>query len=139
MIFAKINFSDIFTKFIFKFAPDLQEQIPQSLVSVRKNKFRKIIWTLYYLRLMLIGWTLLNEFKTPIKKDDFKCKTTYKLHQKQFSLLNNDYWKLLIYIDPPFTTTIFAEICLDIAFAKIISWSSYFNDHHFAKTSSCNS
>ena len=39
---VKINLRDIFTEFIFEFAPDLQEQFPQSLVSVHKNKFRKL-------------------------------------------------------------------------------------------------
>ena len=40
---------------------------------------------------MLIEWTLLNEFKIPIKKGDFKCKTTHKLCQKQFNILNDEY------------------------------------------------
>ena len=53
---------------------------------------------------------------TPTKKGDFKCKTTHKLHQKQFNILNNKYWKFLIYNNPSFATTNFAEICLDIAF-----------------------
>ena len=40
---------------------------------------------------MLIEWTFLNEFETPIKKGDFKCKTTHKLRQKQFNILNDEY------------------------------------------------
>ena len=78
---------------------------------------------------MLIEWILLNEFKTPIKKGDFKCKTTHKLRRKQFNVLNNKYWKFLIH--PSFATTNFAEVCLDIVFAKINSmilrrWSSFY-------------
>ena len=65
---------------------------------------------------MLIEWTLLNEFKTPIKKGDLKCKTTHKLRQKQFDVLNDEYWKFLIYNNPSFATTNFAEVCLDFAF-----------------------
>ena len=76
---------------------------------------------LNYLTLMLIEWTLLNEFKIPIKKGEFKCKTTHKLRQKQFNILNDEYWKLLIYNNPSFATTNFAEVCLDIVFAKINS------------------
>ena len=121
LIIAKINFWDIFIKFIFKFVPDSQEWLPQSLVLVQKNKFRKITWKLNYLALMLIEWTLLNEFETPIKKRDFKCKTTHKLRQKQFNILNDEYWKFLIYNNLSFTTTNFEEVCLDIAFAKINS------------------
>ena len=40
---------------------------------------------------MLIEWMLLNEFETPIKKGDFKCKTTHKPRQKQFNILNDEY------------------------------------------------
>ena len=40
---------------------------------------------------MLIEWMLINEFETPIKIVDFKCKTAHKLHQKQFSILNGKY------------------------------------------------
>ena len=47
---------------------------------------------------MLIEWTLLNEFETPIKKGDLKYKTTHKLRQKQFNILNDEYWKLLYII-----------------------------------------
>ena len=65
---------------------------------------------------MLIEWTLLNEFETPIKIGHFKCKKTHKLPRKQFNILNNEYWKLLIYNNPSFATRNFAEICLDIAF-----------------------
>ena len=36
---------------------------------------------------MLIEWTLLNEFETPIKRGDFRCKTIHKLRQKQFNIL----------------------------------------------------
>ena len=59
--------------------------------------------------------TLLNEFETPIKKGDLKYKTTHKLRQKQFNILNDEYWKFLIYNNP------FAEVCLYIAFPKINS------------------
>ena len=114
-------FWDVFSKFIFKFTPDSQKKVPQSLASVRKNKFCKITWKLNYLTLMLIEWTLLNEFETPIKKGDLKCKTTHKLRQKQFNILNDEYWKFLIYNNPSFAITKFAEVCLDIAFTKIIS------------------
>ena len=65
---------------------------------------------------MLIEGTLLNELETPIKKDDFKCKTTHKLRQKQCNILNKEYWKFFIYNNPSFTTTNFAEVCLDIVF-----------------------
>ena len=65
---------------------------------------------------MLIEWTFLNEFETRIKKGDFKCKTIHKLHQKQFNIINDKYWKFLAYNDPSFATTNFAEVCLDIAF-----------------------
>ena len=83
---------------------------------IRKNIFHKITWKLNYLTLMLIEWTLLNEFETPIKIGDIKCKTTHKLRQKQFNIPNDEYWKLLIYSYPSFATTNFAEVCLDIAF-----------------------
>ena len=65
---------------------------------------------------MLIEWTLLNEFETPMKIGHFKCKKTDKLPRKQFNILNNVYWKLLIYNNPSFATRNFAEVCLDIAF-----------------------
>ena len=35
--------------------------------------------------MMLIEWTLLNKFETPINK------ATHKLCQKQFNILNNEY------------------------------------------------
>ena len=59
---------------------------------------------------------ILNEFETPIKIGDFKCKTSHKLRQKQFNIPNDEYWKLLIYNNPSFAATNFAEVCLDIAF-----------------------
>ena len=65
---------------------------------------------------MLIEWTLLNEFKTPIKIGHFKCKTTHKRPRKQFNILNNEYWKLLVYNNTSFVTRNFAEVCLDIPF-----------------------
>ena len=66
---------------------------------------------------MLIDWTLLNEFKTPIKKKSgFKCKTTHKLPQKKFKILNNKYQKFLVYNNCLFAITNFAEVSLDIAF-----------------------
>ena len=40
---------------------------------------------------MLMEWMLLNEFETPIKKSDFKFKTTHKLRQKQFNIVNYEY------------------------------------------------
>ena len=72
----------------------------QSFVSVLKNKFRKITWKLNYITLMLMEWTLLNEFENPIKNDGFKCKTTLKLSQKQFNILHSEYSKFLIYNNP---------------------------------------
>ena len=66
-------------------------------------------------------WTISNEFETPIKKSDFKCKTTYKHRQKQFNILNYEYWKFLIYNNPSFTTRNFVDICLEISFTKINS------------------
>ena len=39
----------------------------------------------------LIHYTLLR-----IKKGDLKCKTGHKLSQKQFNILNDEYWKFLI-------------------------------------------
>ena len=60
---------------------------------------------------MLIEWTLLNEFETPTKKGDFTCKTTRKLRQKQFNVLNDEYWKFLIYNNPSFAKTNFVEAC----------------------------
>ena len=60
-------------------------------------------------------------FKTPIKNVEFKCKTTLKLRQKQFNILNSKYLKLLIYNNPSFTTTKSAEVFLDITFAKVNS------------------
>ena len=62
-------------------------------------------------------WMLLNEFETPIKKSDFKFKTTHKLRQKQFNIVNYEYWKFFIYNTPSFATINFVEVCLDIAFA----------------------
>ena len=43
--------------------------------------------------------------ETPVKNDDFKCKTTLKLRQKQFNILKNEYTKFLTYNDPSFVTT----------------------------------
>ena len=63
--------------------------------------------------------TLLNEFETPFNKGAFKCKTTHKLRQKQFNILNHKYRKFLIYNNPSFATTNFGKVCLDIAFAQI--------------------
>ena len=65
---------------------------------------------------MLIEWTVLNKFETQIKKGNFKSKTTHKLRQKQFDILNDEYWKFLIYNNPSFATVKFAEVCLDITF-----------------------
>ena len=72
---------------------------------------------------MLIEGMLLNKIQKPIKNGDFKCKTALKLRQKQFNILTSEYSKLLIYMfnNPSFTTTNSAEVCLDIAFAKINS------------------
>ena len=63
---------------------------------------------------MLIEWTLLNEFETSIKKGDFRLKLIN-------SVKNDEYQKFLIYNNPSFVITKFAEVCLDIAFAKINS------------------
>ena len=69
--------------------------------------------------------------RTPIKKGDLNCKATHNLHQKQFNILNDEYWKFLIENNPSYTTTNFAEVCLDIAFTKVnsvlflISWPSF--------------
>ena len=41
--------------------------------------------------MMLVEWTLLNEFETLLKKGDLKCKTAHKLCQKQFNILNDEY------------------------------------------------
>ena len=41
--------------------------------------------------LTLIEGMLLNDIRNPIKNGDFKCKTTLKLHQKQFNILNSEY------------------------------------------------
>ena len=67
---------------------------------------------------MLIEWMMdaPRRIPTPTKKGDVKCKTTHELHQKQFNILNDKYWKFLIYNNPSFATTNFAEVCLDIAF-----------------------
>ena len=78
-------------------------------------------------------------FETPIKNSDFKCKTVLKLCQKQFNILNSEYSKFLIYHNPSFATTKSAEVCLDVAFAKINSAIFLFYSHHFAKTNSYNS
>ena len=72
-----------------------------NLAPVRKNNFRKV-----YFQFPKINST----------KGDFKCKTTHKLHRKQFNVLNDEYWKFFIYNNPSFATTNFAEVCLDIAF-----------------------
>ena len=47
--------------------------------------------------MMLIEWTILNKFETLIEKGDLKCKTAHKLRQKQCNVLNDEYWKFLIY------------------------------------------
>ena len=60
-------------------------------------------------------------FKTPIKNGEFKSKTTLKLRQKQFNILNSKYLKLLIYNNPSFTTTNSVEVFLHITFAKVNS------------------
>ena len=78
-------------------------------------------------------------FETPMKNGYFKCKTALELRQKQFNNLNSEYLKFLIYDNPSFATTKSAEVCLDIAFAKISSAIFLFRSHHFAKTNSCNS
>ena len=70
---------------------------------------------------MLTEGMLLNDTQNPVKNGDFKCKTTPKLHQKQFNILISKYSKFLIYNNPSFTTTNYAEVCLDIAFTKINS------------------
>ena len=57
----------------------------------------------------------------PSKKGDLKSKTTHKLCQKQFNILNDEYWKFLIYNNPSFATTNFAEVSLDTALPKINS------------------
>ena len=75
------------------FSPNLFSNLPQ----ICKNNFRKALFQFTkillqnYLKtqLMLIEWTLLNEFETLIKSADFKCKTTHKLHQKQSNILNH--------------------------------------------------
>ena len=86
---------------------------------------------------MLIEWTLLNDIRN--HNGDFKCKAILKLRQKQFNILSSEYSKFLIYNKPSFATKNSAEVCMDIAFAKKILRSSYFNGHHFTKTNSCNS
>ena len=57
----------------------------------------------------------------PNQKGDLKWKTTYKVRQKQFNILNDEYWKFVIYNNHSFATTNFAEYCLDIPFVKINS------------------
>ena len=57
--------------------------------------------------------------RNPNQKGDLKSKTIDKLRQKQFNILNDEYWKFFIYNNPSFATTNFAEVHLDIAFAKI--------------------
>ena len=59
---------------------------------------------------MLIEWTLVNEFETPIKKGGFRCQTTNKLRQKQFNILNDEHWKFLVYNNPSFATTNYAKV-----------------------------
>ena len=59
-----MNFWDIFAKFISKFASNLQEQFPQSLISFLQDIFPKIIWKLNYSTLMLIEQMLLNDIWT---------------------------------------------------------------------------
>ena len=70
---------------------------------------------------MLIEGMLLNDIRNLIKNGHFKCKTTLKLHQKQFNILTSEYSKFLIFNNPSFATTNSAEFCLDVAFAKINS------------------
>ena len=53
---------------------------------------------------MLIEWILLNDIRNPIKNGDFKCKTTFKLHQKQFNIITSEYSKFLTYNNPSFAT-----------------------------------
>ena len=53
---------------------------------------------------MLIEWILLNDIGNPIKNGDFKCKTTFKLHQKQFNILASEHSKFLTYNNPSFAT-----------------------------------
>ena len=116
MIIEKINFWDVFTKLFSNLPPIHKNNFRKVLFHFAKNKFHKITWKLNYLTRMLIEWTLLNEFEAPIKIGDFKCKAIHKLRQKQFNILSDEYWKLLIYNNPSFATTNFAEVCLDIAF-----------------------
>ena len=54
--------------------------------------------------LTLIEGMLLNDIRNPIKNGDFKCKTTFKLHQKRFNILTSEYSKFLIYNNPSFAT-----------------------------------
>ena len=54
--------------------------------------------------------------RNPNQKGDFMCKAAHTLLQKQFIILNNKYWKFLIYNNPSFKIKNFAEFCLDIAF-----------------------
>ena len=70
---------------------------------------------------MLIEGMLLNDIRNPIENSDFKYKTTLKLHQKQFNILTSEYSKFLIHNNPSFASRNFAEVYLDIAFAKINS------------------
>ena len=68
-----------------------------NLHPICKNNFRKALFQFTkfnfaklpenylpenYLTLILIEWTLLNEFESPISKGDFMCKTTHKFRQK---------------------------------------------------------
>ena len=63
--------------------PVWKNNFRKALFQFTELKFRKVTWKLNYWTLMLIEWTLLNEFETPIKKGDFRCKTTHKLRSKQ--------------------------------------------------------
>ena len=108
-----------------------QGKFPQSLASVRKDKFRNITWKLNHLTLMLIEWTLLNDIRNPIKNRDFKCKATLKFCEKQFNIVNSEYSKFFLYNNLLFITANSAEDFLDFEFVKI----NYFNGHHFVKKS----
>ena len=54
--------------------------------------------------MILIEWILLNDIRNPIKNGNFKCKTTLKLHQKQFNTLTSECSRFLIYNNPSFAT-----------------------------------
>ena len=138
-LLRKLVFETFLSNVFANLSPIRKNNFRKALFQSAKKKFRKITWKLNYLILMLIEGMLLNDIRNPIKNGDFKCKTTLKLHQKQFNILTSEYSKFLIYNNPSFATKLRRSLFGHRIRQKKIRRSSYFNDHHFAKTSSGNS